>query len=58
MANKQKNKRVSDKVKLLVDEGKDQKAAVGEALSMEDKGRLGSHGTYYRTPRKRTRRRQ
>lgn len=58
MADKQKNKRVSDKVKVLRDEGIPEKQAVAESISMERKGRLGEHGTYYRTPRKRTRRRQ
>jgi hypothetical protein len=61
MARKKKGdsqKRVSEKIAFLRDEGKDEKSAVGEAEGMEREGRLGRHGTYFRTPKRRTRRRQ
>jgi hypothetical protein len=42
----EKNKRVSEKIRYLRDEGVSQEQAVGEALGMERSGRLRRHGKY------------
>jgi len=44
---KQDQKKVSEKIKVLRHEGKDEKAAVGEAFGMLKSGRLGRHGVYH-----------
>jgi hypothetical protein len=41
-----KNKRVSEKIELLRNEGKSPEAAMGEAYGMERSGRLRRHGRY------------
>lgn len=43
---REKNARISEKIKILRDEGKDQRAAVGEAEGMERSGRLRRRGKY------------
>ena len=49
-------KKISEKVRLLRHEGKDEKAALGEAYGMLRAGRLGRHGKYRRVAKKRSRR--
>lgn len=43
---KEDQKKVSEKIRLLRHEGKDEKSAVGEAFGMLRSGRLGRHGKY------------
>ena len=57
MSKKEKNKRISEKIEVLRREGKDEKAAIGEAYGMEKSGRLGRHGRYRHVGRKKSRRR-
>jgi hypothetical protein len=54
MPNKRKasQRRVSEKIKYLRDEGVPQRQAVGEAEGMERSGRLGRHGSYRHVGRK------
>jgi hypothetical protein len=52
MSHKKKS-RVSKKIATLVREGKDPKAAAGEAYGMERAGRLTSRGGYRRVKRSR-----
>ena len=47
-----KNKRVSDKIKVLRDEGVPEKRAVGEAEGMERSGRLRKGGRYERVSKR------
>jgi hypothetical protein len=49
---KKKKSRVSKKIAVLVREGKDPKAAAGEAFGMERAGRLTKNGGYRRVGRK------
>ena len=49
---KAKNKRVSDKIRVLRSENVPEKQAVAESLSMERSGRLMSGGRYKRKGRK------
>jgi len=44
-------KKISEKVRLLRHEGKDERAALGEAYGMLRAGRLGRHGKYRRVKR-------
>jgi hypothetical protein len=43
---KEDQKKISEKVRLLRHEGKDEKSALGEAYGMLRAGRLGRHGKY------------
>jgi hypothetical protein len=43
---KTSRKRISEKIPVLMAEGKTQKQAVGEAYGMERAGRLRRHGVY------------
>ena len=50
-----KNSRISDKIKILRDEGKTGEQAAGEAYGMERSGRLGKGGSYRHVGRKKRR---
>lgn len=56
MAKKPKasSQRISEKIPVLMAEGKTQKQAVGEAYGMERAGRLRRHGVYVRASKRRT----
>jgi hypothetical protein len=51
-AGREDQKKVSEKIALLRREGKDPKAAAGEAYGMLRAGRLGRHGAYRHVGRK------
>jgi hypothetical protein len=53
---KGKNKRISDKIKYLRDEGIPQNQAVGEAEGMERSGRLRAGGKYVRAKKRKSKR--
>lgn len=55
-AKREKNRRVSEKISVLVREGKNQRQAEAMALSMERSHRLGRHGVYHRVGKRRTKR--
>ena len=48
-----KDDRIGKKIKILEGEGKTYRQALGEALGMQDAGRLGPNGEYYRVGKKR-----
>lgn len=54
---REKNKRISEKIELLRNEGKTGEQAAGEAEGMEREHRLGRHGVYHRKRAKRSSRR-
>ena len=50
---KESQKRISEKIPVLMKEGKTQKQAIGEAYGMEREGRLRRGGIYIRAGKKR-----
>lgn len=49
----EKNKRISEKIRVLKREGRSDLQASGEAYGMERSGRLGRHGRYRHVGRRR-----